>query len=51
LGDLNDLKEVILRSLRPNLIGLIDAFAIPERFITNALATGIPYEVIYSFYF
>jgi len=29
LGDLNDVKEIILRELRPNLIGLIDAFAIP----------------------
>lgn len=44
---MNDLKEVVLRTLRPNLIGLVDGFAIPERFITSALATGNPYEVIY----
>lgn len=29
LGDLNELKEVVLKALRPNLIGLVDGFAIP----------------------
>jgi len=34
-----------MKHLRPNLIGLVDAFAIDERFLTNGLASGNPYEV------
>lgn len=46
ITELNDTKEHIIKILRPNLIGLIDAFAIPEEFLTNGLASGSPYEVI-----
>jgi hypothetical protein len=43
ISDLNEKKEHILKILRPNLIGLVDAFAIPEKFMTNGLVSGNPY--------
>lgn len=48
ISQLGEKKEEILKILRPNLIGLVDAFAIPEKFLTNGLASGNPYEVILS---
>ena len=46
LDDLKEFKEQLIRSLRPNLIGLVDAFDIPEKFLTSGLASGNPYEVL-----
>ncbi len=46
-SDLSDRKEQIFKFLRPNIIGLIDSFAIPEKFLTNALVSGNPYEVTF----
>lgn len=43
LADLIKLNAMLLKSLRSNLIGLVDSFAIPEKFIRSALAKGNPY--------
>lgn len=42
-----DLKEALLKKLRPDLIGIVDGFGIPDKFIRSALISGNPYEVIY----
>ena len=47
IGSLSKLKEHLLKKLRPNLIGLVDSFGIPDRFIRSALISGNPYEVNY----
>lgn len=38
----------MLKKLRPNLIGMVDAFGVPDRFIRSALISGNPYDVIYA---
>lgn len=48
LADLNEVRDQIYKALRPNLIGLVDSFAIPDKFLTNALVKGDPYEVNFS---
>ena len=45
---LRELKEVLLRKLRPAVIGLVDSFGIPDKYIRSALIKGNPYEVIYN---
>ena len=40
---LKKLKEVILNRLRPDLIGIVDGFGIPDKFIRSALISGNPY--------
>lgn len=47
IATLSELKEILLKTLRPHLIGLVDAFGIPEKFIRSALAKGNPYEVFF----
>jgi hypothetical protein len=42
---LNDEKEAIFGRLRPIVVGLLDSFAIPEKFIKSELARGQPYNV------
>lgn len=44
LTSLQDLKEILLRKLRPDLIGLVDGFGIPDKYIRSALISGNPYE-------
>lgn len=39
-----DLKEVLLKKLRPDLIGIVDGFGIPDKYIRSALISGNPYE-------
>jgi acyl-CoA oxidase len=41
----NDEKEAIFTRLRPIAVGLVDSFAIPEKFIRSELARGQPYHV------
>ena len=43
--ELNEIKEKLYTKIRPNLIPLVDGFAVPEKFIYSALARGNPYEV------
>ena len=45
IGSISKLKEVMLKKLRPNLIGIVDGFGIPDRFVRSALISGNPYEV------
>ena len=47
IEELKEVKEQLLKALRPNLIGLVDAFDISERLLTNGLASGNPYEVFF----
>jgi len=44
------LKENILNKLRPQLVGLLDSFLMPEHLIRSALAHGDPYQVIFNLY-
>lgn len=41
---LYDLKEILLRNLRPDVIGLVDGFGIPDKYVRSALTYGNPYE-------
>lgn len=41
-----DLKEVLLKKLRPDLMGIVDGFGFPDKYIRSALISGNPYEVI-----
>lgn len=50
LEELKEVKEQLLKALRPNLIGLVDAFDISEKLLTNGLARGNPYEVLIWLY-
>lgn len=40
-------KEEILVRLRPMLAGLLDSFAIPDKYIRSEVAHGHPYNVIH----
>lgn len=44
-----DLKEVLLKNLRPEIIGIVDGFGIPDKYIRSALIYGNPYEVTIDF--
>jgi hypothetical protein len=39
---------MILKKLRPNLIGLVDGFGLPEHLIRSELTYGNPYEVTFK---
>ena len=43
ISELKKLKEVVLSRLRPDLIGIVDGFGIPDKFIRSALISGNPY--------
>ena len=43
---LKELKEEMLAKLRPHILGIVDSFGIPDKFLRSALITGNPYEVI-----
>jgi len=45
ITSLQDLKEALLKKIRPDLIGLVDGFGIPDKYIRSALISGNPYEV------
>ena len=45
VDSLHDLKKDLIKKLRPDLIGLVDGFGIPDKYIRSALITGNPYEV------
>lgn len=45
IGSLSKVKEIMLKKLRPNLIGIVDGFGIPDKFFRSALISGNPYEV------
>jgi hypothetical protein len=42
---LQENKEALLKKLRGDLIGMVDGFGIPDKYIRSALITGNPYEV------
>ena len=46
IATLKMLKEELLAKLRPNLMGIVDGFGIPDKFIRSALISGNPYEVL-----
>lgn len=45
ISSLKDRKEQLLKELRPNLIGLVDAFIISEKGLKSALTQGNVYKV------
>ena len=45
LRSLNELKQSILTKIRPVLIGIVDSFGIPDKYVHSALIYGNPYEV------
>lgn len=42
------LKEKLLEQIRPELVGILDSFMMPEHLIRSAFASGNPYEVLTS---
>lgn len=40
------LKEKLLEQIRPELVGILDSFMMPEHLIRSAFASGNPYEVL-----
>ena len=46
ITSLKKLKEKTLNEIRPDLIGVVDGFGIPDKFIRSALISGNPYEVL-----
>lgn len=44
---LSEEKEGIFNRLRPVVVGLLDSFGIPEKYIRSELAKGQPYNVSY----
>lgn len=45
MSSLCELKEHLLAKLRPNFIGILDGFGIPDKYYRSALIRGNPYEV------
>lgn len=45
IDSLMELKELLLKKLRPDLIGIVDGFGIPDKYFRSALIYGNPYEV------
>ena len=46
IDSLHERKEILLKKLRPDLIGIIDGFGLPEKYYRSALIRGNPYEVL-----
>lgn len=42
------LKEKLLEQIRPELVGILDSFMMPEHLVRSAFASGNPYEVLPS---
>lgn len=45
VNSLMRLKEHILDKIRPQLVGLLDSFLVPETLLRSALTSGDPYQV------
>lgn len=42
---LSQLKQQLLVKIRPDIIGIIDGFGVPDKYVRSALTFGNPYEV------
>lgn len=45
ISSLMECKQQLIRQLRPNMVGLVDSFYIPDSRLRSHLAKGNPYEV------
>lgn len=50
IDSLHELKEDLLKRLRPDFIGIVDGFGFPEKYYRSALISGNPYEVPHNLY-
>ncbi len=49
-GLISEEKEKIYHRVRPSLVGLLDSFAIPDKYIRSELVRGNPYNVQHPAY-